>query len=144
MKLVREVKAQARHPVQICVLAWWILACFLQLIFGAPPSAVVIDHVTQLILLVLLLVSAAVCLAGSLLGDVILGFALELWGWAGICLLFVIYGVVVVAASNNMQSGMTAILFPAFIIGGSWRIIQIRHAQRRLRKIERHEIDPLL
>lgn len=143
MKLVKEVKTQAKHPLQISVLAWWILACLAQLVLGAPPSAIALEPGTQLILLVLLLVSSTVCLAGSLIRDVVLGLALELWGWVGICVLFIVYGYVMVTAATDIQTAAGAIMFPAFIFGGIWRVIQIRKAQRRLRKIARHEIEPL-
>lgn len=143
MKIVKEVKTQAKHPVQIAVLVWWVLACLEQLIVGPPPSSIPIEHTTQLVMLSLLLVSSLVCLAGSLIQDVILGLALELWGWVGICVLFVIYGYLIVAASPSMQAAASAVIFPAFIIGGAWRVVQIRMAQKRLKHILRDEIDPL-
>jgi len=101
------------------------------------------DPATQFVLMVLLLLSSLVCLVGSLLGDVSLGLALELWGWVGICVLFLIYGAVVVTATAPLSVTLSAIMFPAFIAGAVWRIIQIRRAQRRLKMIVRHEIEPL-
>lgn len=143
MRLVKEVKAQARHPIQICVLVWWIVAAVSGLILGPSPNSH-LSETTSTLLGSVLLVSATVCLVGSLIRDIV-GLALEMWGWAGNCLLFIVYGWVVIAYTPEWKEQLgTAVFFVPFIIGGGWRVAQIGRAQKRLRRINDNEIDPVL
>lgn len=143
MKVVKETKAQARHPLQLSVLGWWIFACVGQFIFGAPPGSISFDPITQSILLVLLFVSSIVCLTGSLIRDVPLGFALEKWGWIGVCLLFTLCDIYITIEGESVPIQIAASVFPAFTLGGGWRAVKIHQAQKRLRQIVDGEVEPL-
>jgi hypothetical protein len=118
---------------------WWIGSCTLQLVSPNITPNQQLDPMTLRLVCVLLLLSSVICLTGSILRDVMLGFAFEFIGWLGITLALSVmsWGLAEIAAHGWWAS----LIFSAvFIVGGVWRMIQIARAIKRLRYLISHDL----
>lgn len=132
MRVVKEAKAQARNEIQLASLFVFASAPLVQLTDLGQNINKNFDSTTNILLSILLSVSASVCLWGCFDKDIKPGFWAELGGWIGICISFLTYLSAEIWSNPNWYTAVSTYFFVGFSLGAVLRGLKIVRALKML------------